>query len=334
MTGLHIVKKPLNSGDRYYVYAWRGGPRIHVENGRYPVATREILALQQQEIDKLKFSDDGPLFEELISEYRVSPDFTRLALSTQRDYRLWLNRISERFGETPIDVFEDRRMRGDILKWRDNWSDQPRTADKASVMLSTILGWGVERGKLRINIAAKIKQLHNVNKSDRIWEDEHWEAFAAAEPPEHLHNALIFASLTGLRLGDLVTVTWDQVYPTAIKVEKTRKRGGRAIIPILPELRAWMADKERVGTILKNSRGIPWSSSGLGCVFQRKKPPGFERTFHDLRGTFATRLIMAGLTDDQVSMVLAWTSKRVSTLRARYVNEERVILDLASKLQA
>ena len=332
MSGLHIVKKRMKRYDRYYVYAWRGGPCIHKQDETYPVITPAILAKQVKAYEATRRHASDRVFEVVITAYRDSPEFCSLADSTKRDYRLWLGRISDKFGSIPIEAFEDRRMRGEIMAWRDTWRETPRTADKASVMMATIIGWAVERGILKSNVASKIRQLHKVSKADKIWEPEHWEAFLGAEPPEHLIDALTFASLTGLRLRDLVAVTWDQVFPTAIKINQTKKRKTRAVIPILPELRDWLKDRERTGTVLKNSRGIHWSASGLGCVFQRNKPEGFDRTIHDLRGTFATRLITAGLTDEQAGMVLGWSAKRIADIRARYVDEERVILSLADKL--
>lgn len=332
VTGLHVVRKPSKGLDHWYIYAWRGGPRIHKCKGPKPIITAALIA-KAEALRSDGISDHFDTLEEIITSYRASPDFTERKASTQRDYRLWLDRISERWGTTPLSVFEDRRIRKDIIEWRNEWSHKPRTADKAVVMLSTLLGHGMENGLLSVNVAAKIKHLHSADKSDLIWEREHIRQFARA--PKHLRNALILAGLTGLRLGDLVKLDWENVGAKAIIIERTRKRGGRAVIPILPETRTLFARLgERKGPVLKNSRGQGWTESGLGSVFQKTKPEGFPRTIHDLRGTFATRLVMAGLTDEQVAMIMAWTAKRVSAIRARYVNEARVIIDLAERLSA
>lgn len=332
MTKLHVVRKRLSIGDRWYVYAWRGGPCIHTAEGRKPVITPDILAKQAAERAKIG-SDGGNTFETIIGAYRDSPEFDRLRDSTKRDYRLWLNRISERFGTSPIGAFEDRRMRGVILQWRNQWAGQPRSADKASVMMATLLAWAVESTLLSVNVAAKIKQLHSVDKSAQVWERRHMRQMTKA--PKQLRNALKLAGLTGLRLGDLVRLEWSQVGAAAIIVERTRKRGGRAVIPILPETRKLLSKLgKQEGAVLKNSRGAPWTESGLGSVFQKAKPKGFDRTMHDLRGTFATRLILAGLTDQEAALILGWTAKQIASIRARYVNEERVIIDLAERLSA
>lgn len=87
-------------------------------------------------------------------------------------------------------------------------------------------------------------------------------------------------------------------------------------------------------TVLVNSRGTGWTESGLGSVFQKHKPTGFDRRIHDLRGTFATWLATKGLTNEEIARILGWTAKRVDEIRARYVNEERVVISLLERLSA
>lgn len=335
LSGLHIVAKARKGGKRWYVYAWRGGPCIHQQDGAKPVITPEILGLQQRALQE-SFGPAGDDIDSIIAGYEASPNFTERKESTKKDYRLWLTRISQRFGKTPLAAFEDRRMRGDIIEWRNNWAHQPRTADKASVMMATLLGWAVENGRIEINVAAGIRQLHNVNKADQIWEERHWQAIRAVkEFPAHIMDALTLASLTGLRLGDLVRLEWSNVFDTKIVVEKTRKRGGRAVIPIYAELRQWLdARPMQSGPVLLNSRKLPWTESGLETVWQRKKPEGFDRTIHDLRGTFVTFLALKGLTDEEIARIIGWTAKRISEIRARYVDEARVVIALAERLSA
>ena len=339
MTGLHVVRKSGKAGNTWYVYAWRGGPCIHKAVGARPVIGPELLARAMGE-RSARSGGDPALFDSLINDYRASPEFTALAPATQRDYRLWLDRMSERFGKAALAAFEDQRMRRVIIEWRNQWAAQPRTADKASVMMGTVLGWAVEQGVLSVNVAARIRQLHHVNKADQVWEDRHWQALQALDDegkpicPPHLMDALRLALLTGLRLSDLVALDWSEVGEKAI-ITTTRKRGGRAVIPILPELRAHLdARDHRTGPVLRTTRGTGWTASGLGTIFQRVKPKGFDRTIHDLRGTYATWLAQKGLTDEQIARIIGWTARRVSQIRARYVDEARVVISLIERLSA
>lgn len=197
-------------------------------------------------------------------------------------------------------------------------------------MLGALLGFAVERGMLASNVAAGIRHLHSVNRADLVWEERHWQAVAGV--PAHIRDALALARLTGLRLSDLVALDWAHVGANAI-VLVTAKRKGRAVVPLTPELRAHLdARPHREGAVLQTTQGNRWTADGFKTVWQRKRPAGFDRTVHDLRGTFATFAMTRGLTDQEIAMVLGWTAKRVGSIRARYVDEERVILSLAKRL--
>jgi integrase len=317
---------------RWNVYAWRGGPCIHRQDGARPIITPALLSQAMAARQDASSKAPADRFSAILAAYRASPEFERLADSTQRDYRRILDRIDEQFGTAPIAAFEDRRMRREIIEWRDQWRGQPRTADKATVTIATVLGWAVHNALLTVNVAAGINHLHSADKSDQVWEDRHWEALADA--PAHLLQALRLASMTGLRLGDLVRLDWSQVGEKSI-ILTTRKRKGRAVIPVVPELRAFLDSiGGGAGAVLRNSRGKPWSESGLGTVFQRSKPEGFDRTMHDLRGTYVTWLAIKGLTDDEIARIVGWTSQRIAGIRGRYVDEARVIVSLVDRLSA
>ncbi|WP_408585965.1 tyrosine recombinase XerC [Novosphingobium sp.] len=359
MSGLHVVRKPAAAGlDRWYVYAWRGGPCIHKAAGPRPVIGPELLSAAMKARAEV-LGETVESLDDVIDEYRAAPEFTGLAASTQRDYRLWLDRISGKFGNAPIGAFEDQRMRREIIAWRDEWAHQPRTADKASVTMATLLGWAQERGIITVNVAARIKQLHHVNKADQVWEARHWLAVEQARKPAkagqtqgdplvppHIMDALHLARLTGLRLGDLVRVSWEQLGEKAIVIDRTRKRKSRAVIPVFPDLRKLLdqlaakipqdkdGNRPRTGAILRNSRGGQWTESGLESSWHKSKPEGFDRVLHDLRGTFVTFLAGQRLTDQEIARIVGWTAQRIAEIRARYVDEERVIVSLVNRLSA
>lgn len=348
MTGLHVVRMPLKAADRWYVYAWRGGPCIHQADGRKPDITPAML----QAAMEARRSPDGKgratgTVEWLVREYRASPEFKDLRSATRRDYERSLDRVEARFGPAPLGAFEDRRIRNDIIQWRDEWRAQPRTADKVLVMLQTLLSWAVERGFLAINAAHGIKLIHTADRSDMVWEADHWQAFQRTGKdgnpvcPAHLMTALKLISMTGLRLGDVIRLDWEHVGDKVI-VLTTKKRGGRAAIPIFPELRALLDSLKNgqphrtgpnpTGTVLRNSRDKAWTESGLGSVFQKAKPAGFDRTMHDLRGTYVTWLAVKGFTDEEIARVIGWTAKRVAQVRARYVDEARVVISMVDRM--
>lgn len=335
MSHLHIVPKPLKAGKRWYVYAWRGGPLLLKADGPKPAITQELLDAQYRARQDA-FGRQREDIDWLIDCYKDGPQFKELAHNTRRDYRLWLDRIAARFGTTPLEAFDDWRMKGDVVTWRNAWAHQPRTADKAVVMITTLLNWGYDNGKLRQHQCHNIELLHRADKSHEIWEERHWKAVESRKGfPAHMMTALRLASLTGLRLGDLVALEWSQVFDRQITIEKTQKRGTRAVIPITKDLADLLKRIGRKdGPVLLNSRGKGWTANGIGTVWQRNKPEGFDRTIHDLRGTFATMLMLKGLTDQEVADIVGWKTKDIAQIRRRYVDSERVVISIAERLSA
>jgi integrase len=325
-TGLHIVRKRLKHGVRNYVYAWRGGPCILVQDGPRPAITQALIAkayaARPQAVPR-------NTFDRVIDAYRASPDFAAKKPNTQREYRHRLDQISERFGKVPLRFFNGDQIRGKILEWRDEMADTPRAADRAVGMLSTLLNWARDRTEIRHNHAADIGHLHRVNRADMIWEARHWQA--VKDVPGHIHRALVLASLTGLRQGDLLALTWEQVTPAYVATT-TAKTGGEAVIPMHEELARFFTGPPWKGPILRNSRGEPWTASGFQSSWGNVKPKGFDRHFHDLRGTFVTRLCIAGFGDAEIANMIGWTGERVASIRARYVDRVRVAKARAERL--
>lgn len=325
-TGLHVVRKRLKGGERYYVYAWRGGPCIHTQDRYRPAITAELIDKAYSERNKGRGAPDA--FDRVIDLYRQSPEFTVLAGSTQREYRHRLDQISARVGKAPVRLFNGRDARGEIIMWRDELAETPRAADRVVGMLSTVLNWAKERGLVDHNPAEGIKHLHKTNRADMIWEDRHWKA--VKDIPPHIHRVLTLGALTGLRIGDLLGLTWESVTPAYIAL-KTQKTGGEAVIPLHKELKAFLKPKGR-GVILRNLKGDPWTADGFQSSWRKVRPEGFDRHPHDLRGTFATRLAIAGFSDGEIADALGWTAERVATIRARYVDRTRVAKARARRL--
>ena len=331
--GLHVTSKRLSDGTlRWHVYAWRGGPSIYTCDGPKPTITTAISDLAADARKEARSAPENTLAR-LIADYKQS-EMAERADSTWRDYARSLDRIEAKFGDTLLEVFHDRKMRGDIIAWRDGWKGQPRTADKLTGMMSILLQWGVERGKLPINVSHNIKGLHEADRSEIVWEPHHWTAI---EPhaSEQLTAALRFSSMTGFRLGDLVNIEWRHVQGQVIKFT-TAKRKKVATVPIFPDLRKFLdALPHREGPILRNSFGRKWTSSGLGGVYQKaKNKAGIDVHIHDLRGTYVTWLCVMGLTDQEVSKIVGWSESTVAEIRLRYVDQARVVVSIVERLSA
>lgn len=335
-TGLHVVRR-LRPGKMplYYVYAYRGGPQVYTCEGERPTITPAILdAAAEARRHMIRVESDN--LNKLMEAYQRSPEWAKLSDRTRKDYRIELKKLAAKFGKVPFVVWNDQRMRSDVMAWRAEMAAKPRTADKAIVMLATLLSWGMTEGLITRNVATGIPMLYKAERAAIIWLDADWTAIKPHCSAE-LWQALRLASLTGFRLGDLVNVTVEHIGLSAI-VMVTAKRKRRAVVPLLSELCALLKEIGREsGPILRNSRGKPWTESGLGSVFQKAKAKaaGFNKDLriHDMRGTYVTWLARKGLTDQEIGRIVGWSEKQVAEIRRRYVDEENVTMSLIDRIE-
>jgi integrase len=352
--GLHIVsKRKVGRPLRWYVYAYRGGPLIHKAEGPRPRITAAIqdLAAEARKARGV-IAGQVPTIATLIDAFATdtTPEWKRLAKSTKQDYRMWLERIRLEFGDAPLAVFDDRKIRGDILGWRDRWADRPRSADGAIEVMSRLLSWGEDRGRLKMNAAKGIERLYEVDRSEVIWEKADFDQFIAAAPIE-VREGVELAAATGLRRGDLVKLPWAAVGDHAIVWRTSKSRGKTVVtIPLLSEAKAVLARiRERheatmaarpVGkrislpeTVLSNTRWQPWTAMGFGSRFNDAKiASGVDKHLHDLRGTFVTRCCIAGLTDQEIADIVGWDTADIASIRRRYTDNSRVVIAIAERI--
>lgn len=323
-SGLHLVRRRLAGGDRWYVYARRGGPLIHTADGARPCVTPTLLAQADAALRRAPRDE----LDAIIDAYRASPEFADKAASTKSDYRQRLDQISWKFGAVPTALIPD--LGPEIVKWRDEMAATPRAADRCVGMLHTVLRWGKQRGMWRgDNPAADIPHLHKANRADMIWEQRHWDAVAGV--PGHVLRVLRLGALTGLRVGDLLRLRWEDIHDGYISITTGKsKHTTEAVIPLFPELARFLTGPGS-GVILRNAGGRPWNKESWKSAWGRAQPEGFDRHLHDLRGTFATNLMSAGFTDSEIAMVMGWRAERIAAIRMRYVDRSRVTKALAER---
>ena len=348
LRGLNQVRKRLADGsETIYWYAWKGGPRLPGKLG-----APEFMAAYS-EANAARKAPRSDTLAGLVTLYKSKPEYLTLAASTRKEWSRWLDRIVDgeerkgqeaRFGlgDLGLRSLEDVRVRADLMDWRDQWATSPRTADYGVQVLSRVLGFAAERGILTINRAAGIPHLYDVDRSDLVWEAADVAKFAAAAPAV-VGQALRLACLTGLRRGDLVRLRWAQVSDLAITLHtrKSRRSGegqGRmeVTVPILKEARSLLAEigrRDATAPVLVNAQGNLWGENSLSHRIKHFADKiGVERSLHDARGTFATRLCLAGLTDEEIADIMGWERDRVRRIRARYVDSERVVRALVAKI--
>ena len=85
--------------------------------------------------------------------------------------------------------------------------------------------------------------------------------------------------------------------------------------------------------VLTNAHGRLWGENSLSHrVGKFAEELAIDRSLHDGRGTFATRLRLAGLNAEEIADILGWEKDRVSRILARYVDQARIVTALVKRV--
>jgi integrase len=262
---------------------------------------------------------------------------TKLAATTREGWSPWLDRIAEYFGDLRVAQFDrPDKIRPIIRQWRGRWADKPRTADYGIQVLSRVLSVD-PLGKIAGNPCDGIKQLYSVDRSEIIWTDADIAALKRVCTPE-VARAVDLASCTGLRLGDLVRLSWSHVGEDVITLATGKSRGRKvALVSLYGALRTVLDGiPKRSTTVLTNKWGRAWSINGLNSAFNRAKHAagvvhrGLQ--FHDLRGTAATMFYTAGLSERVIAEIMGWEKTHVAKIIRRYVDRAALTKQLVRQL--
>lgn len=300
-----------------YHYAWRGGPRLDGEPG-----SPEFMLSYERALHERR-APDSSVFKSIIADYLASVDFTGLRERTKADYQKHIA-IERAFGDLPTAALTDPKVTGEFLRWRDRIGG--RQGDYAWSVLMLILSHGRTVGMTSYRPPGRIRKLYEADRSDKIWEAHHIDAFIAVAP-ETLQWALVFATETAQRQADLLRLPWSSFDGKYIRltpsksVTRKKPKGRPAKIPVSGLLRAVRATSARLAGHADESSGRPWHGNSFrkawGAATAKAGVVGL--TFHDLRGTAVTRLSEDGCSPQEIATYTGWSLRDMQTILDRYL---------------
>lgn len=330
LKGINRVRKTLADG-RVVIYHYhrKTGRRLSGEPG-----SAEFLRAFSEASEAVADRHVGK-FAQLVRDYLSSPEFMQRAESTRREYKRMLTKAEEQFADLPIAALDDTRVRRDFLDWRAAvaGSSGAREADNRLSVVSAMISWAKDNGRVSANHISGFKRLHKADRSELIWLPAHVEAFMAVAPIE-MQRALILALHTGQRQGDLLRLTWSNYDGSYISLRQG-KTGQRVEIPVTAALKRMLDGLDRTSAvILKTKTGRPWTSDYFKDQWREASDAaGIEKLhFHDLRGTAVTLLAEASCTQPQIAAITGHSLRTVSSILERYLAPTRVLATSAMTL--
>jgi len=266
-------------------------------------------------IERISFKEFGDIY---LNEYakinkrswKTDKGYLRIMAESESFRGLFLDEITSR----EIEKFKAERKEGDGV------SDA--TVNRCLAILRRLLNLAVEWGYLEKGQVPKIKLFRENNLKERILTAEE-EGRLLRSCSEHLRAILVTALNSGMRLGEILNLTWSQIDFDArtILVTKTKSGKNRTLCinaPVFRELQRIHAENGLSPYVFVNPRTKKRFGSvkkAFKAACRRAGIAGFR--FHDARHSFASRLVAKGVDVATVRDLLGHSSLRVTE---RYIH--------------
>jgi integrase len=320
------IKMVRAKGRRYY-YHRKTGVRILAEpNTRIFLAEVANLNARATESELDAQPDAVPTtLGELISARRASEHYKALAPRTKSDYQRIFNYLEplsdmplSRWSRRFVKKLQDKTFRKHKRKFANRMIEQLGVLFRLAISLDAVDSDPTSETE-------KFKRPRGSPIVNRAWRDVEIEAFLVHAPLDLL-VAFAIALFTGLRKGDVVTITWGKYVDGTIET-RALKNGAPITIPAHAMLRQVLDATGRRGdedTIVVGARGRTLTKQGFTTRFFRFRRQlvadgvvGKGPTFHGLRHTIGKMLAEALCSTDDIMAILG-----VSRAMAEHYSKE------------
>lgn len=278
-------------------------PRVYLSHGRYFYADPETgkwfnMGATKSEMYRNmaeKFVDGRPprTMAEVFRRYRLEV-VPRKAEKTQRENSRAIKRLEGVFGHMnpravrPSDIYAYRYKRGRKTEFGAN-----RDLEVLSHAFSKAIEWGVADS----NPCREVRKFPEPKRRRYVTDAEYLTVYELASPT--VQTAMDLAVLTGLRRGDILSLTRDHLTDEGILIQ-TSKTDKALLIEWSDELRAVVKrarqlPPETCQPIVATGKGTPYTSDGFYAIWQRLMVKAIARgkiqerfQFRDLRAKSAS----------------------------------------------
>jgi len=341
-----LVKQKNNDKVRYWITYRLNGKQIweiippNAETGKNSIEdarASEGKRRAQRKEKRLSILDIKP--ESRMNFQDLTDWFLKLDYVKAKAYywvlQIHLKKFNKLFGSTPVDQIKHSDLENFKSK-RKAEGKAPSTIDQEVMAVRAVITAAYKDKKVGSDTlmtfrgVERLLKKKNSNARDRVISPGEFERLYGSAAP-HLKSILATGYYTGMREGEILSLTWDKVSLQdriiRLKAQDTKDREAR-IIPIGDELYSILeaqfrnVPKDPQETHVFLFRGKPIGDirtalkeacKGAGISYGRFKDGGF--VFHDLRHTFVTYMRKAGIHD---GVTMGITGHSTEEMRKRY----------------
>lgn len=296
-----VFEKVSGSGIWWVCYFDVDGRKRREKAGRKSDAVdlyrkRKAEALQGKKLPE-KLRAKKVTFAELAKD---TLEYSEAHKNSFADDKVRMARLKEWLGDRPADSVSPQ----EIERWLSGKSEKlkPATLNRYRALLSLAYRLGMQNGKVFSNPARLVRQRKEENGRIRFLSTEEEQALRKVMQKDYLqHEAELDVALnTGLRRSEQYGLTWDCVDFERRQLTVPRSKNGETRhIPLndaaIAALRTTETYKNGNPYVFLNSDGVRlqsprfWFEAALGEAKLK------DFTWHCLRHTFASRLVMSGV---------------------------------------
>lgn len=305
MSDRYLPPRMHRKKNSYFLVTWDGTKRTWTALGTdYHKALVKYGQLLPPDIAP------GKTFGDLATEY-LKTEFNKLAPATRESYTLALNSLIKAFGKAPVNQIRP----SDVGRYMDLRSSI-HSANREKAVLSKILNLGVRWGWCEENVAKKVNY-HPTKRRQRILTQDEFRKIRQASTSDLIPVFMDLAFITGLRVGDLLAMTWSQVREDGLYVKQS-KNSVEGVYEFTDSL-TWVLDRAKrlhgrsgtVRSLLKADTRIihtrklkPYTYYGFRSIWRttviRAKLPDVH--IHDIRRTAITAAKQTGIRPSEFSL--------------------------------
>lgn len=263
------------------------------------------------------------LMDKFMEEYAPT-----VSKNMQSAYKYYLKNLSKFFGNPRLDSIKPKLIAGYKVHRRGEGASAS-TINRELYMLSKAFNLAVKEWEwLNDNPVSKVTKERECNERDR-WLSDKEEKELLGNCPEWLRHIITFDLHTGLRQDELLSLQWSRVdFPRRTILIKDTKNGKPKVLPLNVVALDILEVKSRVRSVKNDlvffsGNGTKINRSNLKRTLKKVlERAGIENfRFHDLRHTFATRLVQRGEDIYKVAKLMGHKDIRMTQRYAHHSSE-------------
>jgi integrase len=314
-------------GKTWYIDYYHRGRRKREKVGSSKGAAVQALSVREAEIAQGKFNlvsrRGAPTFE------AVSEKYLELVSVHKRGHhveRYILRTLNAFFGK--LRIVDIGAEDAEKYKTRRSWSVRPATVARELTLVRHVMTKAIEWGLIIDNPFRGVRNLSVPKRVERVLapeEESRLVAACAKVRSRFLKPLIILAIYTGLRRSELLGLEWARIdlAKKTIRIINAKSTAGDRVIPMNVTVHSVLSEIAHT----KNSEFVFPSNRNTGQRFLDLKK-GFKKAlrlanisdglrWHDLRHTFASRLVERGVDIITVSKLMGHSK---ITMTARYAH--------------